>query len=337
MGNVRYPIDYVIRCFGWAMDLSIFDASVRINTSHKGKYPQITPGYEVIGVPGLYVAGTLSHSLDFRRSAGGFIHGFRYTARALFRLLEEKNFATPWPHALFPLQLTAEKGGQCEGFDALLERILSRMNDASGPYQMFETLGDMVLFETDPITGTWVARYLEEVPLSLFEERYRHLARLTWVFRYAHDFYGPKVLGSSRVGSTTARTAHRSNFLHPHLAYFPAGAENAAKQHWLTEDIFTQWESSELHLPLLRFLEQVAAAATGAQPSRKVGRKEENRTQLEAAPAQPSVADSPVIGAVPETDVGLPSDPGDVEKEMAMLKEVPIPHLKTLELAKSEL
>lgn len=29
----------------------------------------------------LYIAGTAAHSLDFRRSAGGFIHGFRYTSK----------------------------------------------------------------------------------------------------------------------------------------------------------------------------------------------------------------------------------------------------------------
>lgn len=27
----------------------------------------------------MFVVGTASHSLDFRKSAGGFIHGFRYT------------------------------------------------------------------------------------------------------------------------------------------------------------------------------------------------------------------------------------------------------------------
>ena len=27
----------------------------------------------------MFVAGTASHSLDYKQSAGGFIHGFRYT------------------------------------------------------------------------------------------------------------------------------------------------------------------------------------------------------------------------------------------------------------------
>lgn len=41
-----------------------------------GKYPNISNTFEVVGKPGLYVAGTIGHSLDFRKSAGGFIHGF---------------------------------------------------------------------------------------------------------------------------------------------------------------------------------------------------------------------------------------------------------------------
>ena len=31
-----------------------------------------------IGASGLYFAGCLSHGKDFKRAAGGFIHGFRY-------------------------------------------------------------------------------------------------------------------------------------------------------------------------------------------------------------------------------------------------------------------
>jgi hypothetical protein len=44
-----------------------------------------------VNVPGLYFAGNLAHGKDHLKSAGGFIHGFRYTARALFRILEAKH------------------------------------------------------------------------------------------------------------------------------------------------------------------------------------------------------------------------------------------------------
>lgn len=45
----------------------------------KKKYPLIKPSYEAKATRGLFVLGTASHSVDFRKAAGGFIHGFRYT------------------------------------------------------------------------------------------------------------------------------------------------------------------------------------------------------------------------------------------------------------------
>jgi hypothetical protein len=43
------------------------------------KYPSINHNFESVDHKGMFVAGTATHSLDFRKSAGGFIHGFRYT------------------------------------------------------------------------------------------------------------------------------------------------------------------------------------------------------------------------------------------------------------------
>ncbi|MGH0187537.1 UNVERIFIED_CONTAM: hypothetical protein FKN15_025353 [Acipenser sinensis] len=43
------------------------------------KYPLLTPWYETRRTPGIFIIGTASHGRDHRRSAGGFIHGFRYT------------------------------------------------------------------------------------------------------------------------------------------------------------------------------------------------------------------------------------------------------------------
>lgn len=43
----------------------------------------MTPWYEGKNTPGLFVLGTASHSRDYRSSAGGFVHGFRYTGDRL--------------------------------------------------------------------------------------------------------------------------------------------------------------------------------------------------------------------------------------------------------------
>lgn len=48
-------------------------------TEFSKKYPLIRASYESKGSRGLFILGTASHSVDYRKSAGGFIHGFRYT------------------------------------------------------------------------------------------------------------------------------------------------------------------------------------------------------------------------------------------------------------------
>ena len=35
-----------------------------------GKYPKLKANYEAENLPNVYFAGTLAHSLDFRKSAG---------------------------------------------------------------------------------------------------------------------------------------------------------------------------------------------------------------------------------------------------------------------------
>ena len=44
----------------------------------EGKYPKMDASYQSLELPGLYFAGAAAHGRDYRRSAGGFIHGFRW-------------------------------------------------------------------------------------------------------------------------------------------------------------------------------------------------------------------------------------------------------------------
>jgi hypothetical protein len=53
------------------------------------KFPAIDHSYESVHTPGIFFSGAATHSLDFKRSAGGFIHGYRYTSEL-----------SPWLHEL---------------------------------------------------------------------------------------------------------------------------------------------------------------------------------------------------------------------------------------------
>ena len=132
------------------------------------------------GASGIYYAGAAAHGKDYRRSAGGFIHGFRYTTRALFRSLDAKLYGAGWaaterfenvknwrgdvalgkrgcrPGSEFGL---LKKPASCpeptpatnSPFANLLNKMFTRINTASGPYQMVAVLGDGIVFEcSDP-------------------------------------------------------------------------------------------------------------------------------------------------------------------------------------------
>ena len=43
------------------------------------KFPDCSADYQSTQYDDLYFLGPLGHILDFRKAAGGFIHGFRYT------------------------------------------------------------------------------------------------------------------------------------------------------------------------------------------------------------------------------------------------------------------
>jgi hypothetical protein len=163
-----------------------------------------------------------------------------------------------------------------------------RINEASGPYQMFQFLGDMVVFKGSG--STWTAEYFDEVPLSNFHNRSIAHPRIIWTFRYGDDFYGPAVLGPKRVGSTSMYNAHQSTLVHPKVEYFRAGEMNASRSLFMQEDIFTSWTTPLAYSPLVRFvaraLKDVTGDETWAQP--------ESFSDAEAFPLE-------VEGSVPST------------------------------------
>jgi cation diffusion facilitator CzcD-associated flavoprotein CzcO len=94
--DLRY--DRVIVCTGFRFDASMFADDCRPELVIRERFPAQTPEWESTNVPGLYFAGTLMQVRDFKKSTTGFIHGFRYSVRALHRILERKYHGVDWPH-----------------------------------------------------------------------------------------------------------------------------------------------------------------------------------------------------------------------------------------------
>ncbi|CAL8270912.1 unnamed protein product [Lota lota] len=255
--SLRQPYDRVITCLGFTFNFSIFDGSARPANSDvaRGRMPGVTAWYEGRGTPGLFVLGTAAHSRDYRSSAGGFIHGFRYTVRAVHRVLEQRYHGNRWPSTT--LSVTQ-----------LHSWILKRVNEASGPYQMFGVLGDVVLFHGSQ------CEYLEEFPVqalaqlpSLSGHPVPQRGLLVLVMQYGLNRSDP--LGPGRSESEWTQ-AWKSNFLHPVLYCYdalpterdmrrrPAGwpLPRPKAVHHMIEDFLTEWDGPVSHgQPLRRFLE----------------------------------------------------------------------------------
>ncbi|XP_041364524.1 FAD-dependent oxidoreductase domain-containing protein 2-like [Gigantopelta aegis] len=260
---LREPYDKIIRCLGFSFDDSLFTNSTApgFGKGRSKKFPLIDFDYESKRVPGMFFAGTISHSVDHRKSAGGFIHGFRYTARALHHMMEYKYEGVTWP------SMTAST-------TQLMNHLLRRMNEASGIYQMFSILGDVIVLRNNGREF----EYFEEFPIYMLH-RFPALTGkpaesiIVLNMQYGTNFSGP---GNDifRLDRATGEPsdAHNSNFLHPVLYHYDQlPTEQMMKTrrryeilprpkalHHVVEDFLTNWDAPISHiLPLRRFLENV--------------------------------------------------------------------------------
>lgn len=200
------PYDRVVRCLGWQHNASIYSRGTE-PLLIANKFPVLTHEYESVSVPGLFFAGTLGHGRDFRRSGGAVIQGFRYTARALTRILavrrsQNQPGSPPTKEAVTPIGAWEASrifsgveqwdgidvgpgvgAGQrwntdagSDGLVALLDHTFRRINRASGPYEMVSEIGDGIVFRCGhasseakgaPIT----AEYIEEIPVAYFNAK----------------------------------------------------------------------------------------------------------------------------------------------------------------------
>jgi hypothetical protein len=134
----KHGFDTIIYCTGWGFDTSIFDFNVAL--TQNDKYPAIRHNYESANNSNLFFIGALMHSLDYRQSSGGFIHGFRY----LIKYFMNVNYDGDHEAILF-------KDNMLEN---VAKHICKRINVASPIYQMYGQMADIFYYnpETNDIT-----------------------------------------------------------------------------------------------------------------------------------------------------------------------------------------
>ena len=154
--------------------------------------------------------------MDFRKSAGGFIHGFRYSAIALGKILEWRNHGNRWPS--IKLMTSSD----------LINHMMKRLNEASDLWQMFSVLCDVIIHDKQLTSSV----YLEAVPCSRVYELSSTtghdtsddvIGGLTIVaLEYGKNFsgVGENPFRRDRALGSDWRRSHRSNFLHPVIYHF---------------------------------------------------------------------------------------------------------------------
>ena len=238
--------DRIIACTGFRFDSSIFAEDCRPALIIKDRFPQLTSAFESTSIPGLYFAGTITQSRDFKKSTSGFIHGFRYGARALHRVLSARD-GVPWPGT--DLELSPE---------AVSDAVIARVNKSSCLWQQFAVMGDVVTIDKN------TARYTEEVPVAYVADgglgpaEHRFVATLE--YGPDHDTVDPFDITIPRVAENDALNAADASYLHPVVRYYRHGVLTAT--HHLAENLENHWDMPEVHQqPLVVFVKECLAGA----------------------------------------------------------------------------
>jgi thioredoxin reductase len=232
--------DRIILCAGFRFDADVFDDSCRPALVIDGRFPHQNYAYESVNVPGLHFAGTLTQQRDFKQGTNGFIHGYRYGARALYRILAARHHAEPWPAR--PLTTAPE---------AIADAVVARVNRSSALWQQFGVLGDVISVDGDG------ALYQEEVPLEyatdggLGPARHRFVVDLE--YGPDHDGIDPFDVSVPRVTENDVEHAMDSSYLHPVVRHYRDGVLDGT--HHLAENLENEWDIPEVHQqPLAAFV-----------------------------------------------------------------------------------
>ena len=234
--------DYVIDCTGFEIDTSIFS---NIKPDHNGKVPLLKSNFESQNIKNLFFAGVLSQHIAYKKSSGAFIHGFRYLIRSMI-----------------DIETNSYRKTTINNKNELINKILDRINNGSGIFQMFGCLADFVIIYQNKFI------YIEEIPIkyikSNFLNKYDSILIITLdygdfggVIENSRDLGNASyVFGEDRVTGAEPKNAHLSNFIHP---VFRLYTNNKFKKEFhLSEHLMTQYKLKDIHIkPLTNFISKL--------------------------------------------------------------------------------
>lgn len=205
-GTLELTRDYdvIINCTGFNWVPGFFDESTRPDVKAKGKYPLLTSTWESQNVANMYFIGGAMQAID-RKSASGFIHGFRYNVRALSNLLKQRYEGMDLP------SIDREHFDLNDFLDAMYERL----SLTAGLFQLYGFLGDLILFSKDLRSY----KEIRELPVQHIQDIIpgdQHALQLTLEFGF--EKYGESAL--SFLGPSDPNNTPCAAFLHPVIRHF---------------------------------------------------------------------------------------------------------------------
>ncbi|WP_187429413.1 Ferredoxin--NADP reductase [Roseobacter fucihabitans] len=128
--------DRVIACTGFRFDADIFADDIRPELRHFAKFPAMTAEWESENVPGLFFAGTIMQSRDYRKTMSGFVHGFRHNVKCLAEFIAGRVQGSDYPSTQTPLDP-----------ESLTRAIIERISTCSGVFLQPGFLCDIIMLE----------------------------------------------------------------------------------------------------------------------------------------------------------------------------------------------
>ncbi|KAF6031393.1 hypothetical protein EB796_010308 [Bugula neritina] len=204
--------DHVISCMGWRyVNTQLFDEeTINVELVKNNRYPKLSNCWET-DTKNLFYIGTAMAAID-RKSASGFIHGFRYNIRTLFNLLEQRLFKQSLPHITLPTK----------DLDAVSKKIIERCTISDSLYQMNGFMCDVMVF--DEKIG--VTKYYTDLPFRHVMEKpefkdAKHVFLLH--LSYGFDKFGATAAPVDNVHAPDFSTNRCASFLHPYIEYYSHG------------------------------------------------------------------------------------------------------------------
>lgn len=152
--EITLTYDRVIACTGFRFDADIFAEDIRPALRHFDKFPAMTSEWESENVEGLFFAGTIMQSRDYRKTMSGFVHGFRHNVKCLSEFVAGRVMGTAYPTtrtALVP--------------DALTRAIIDRISTCAGVFLQPGFLCDVILLDKED-----AGRSYHDVPVEWVQE-----------------------------------------------------------------------------------------------------------------------------------------------------------------------